>query len=168
MLADGRLCFIHFLNTKSNYLTLFQVTTTEQALSYVSNFEGIFTRNMFLRDSNWQLYLFCAPHDATISLPNLAKLVGASGRLRLVSARLIEMRLGLKQGVVTIFGLINDQSHNFKLILDSSLIDGTYSKVLFHPMVNCATTSITPDGLLKFIDHTGHEPIVIEFLGSHL
>ena len=128
----------------------------------------MFTKNLFLRDSDWQLYLFCAAHDATITLHDLAKLVGAPGGFKLVGASLIERKLGLKHGVVTVFGLINDQFHDVKLILDSTLVDGTYSKVMFHPMVNCATTALSPDGLNSFLDHTGHVPMLIEFLGSHL
>ena len=85
-----------------------------------------------------------------------------SGGFRFADEVMLQQKLGLKQGAVTVFGLINDQYHDVKLILDKSLINGTYSKVLFHPLVNSATSAITPGGLKKFLAHTGHKPILID------
>lgn len=139
-----------------------EVFTVEQALPHLTNIEGMFAKNLFLRDKKRKLYLFCAPHDAVIRFNDLARPVGAAGGLRLADADVLEEKLGLKQGAVTIFGLVNDQFNDVQLILDRSLINGTYSKLLFHPMVNSATMSISPDGLREFLKHTGHEPVLID------
>ena len=136
----------------------------EQALPHLTSLEGKFAKNLFLRDKKKRLYLFCAAHDAKITLSDLAKRVGASGGLRLADETILQQKLGLTQGSVTVFGLINDQEHDVKLILDKSLIDGTYSRVLFHPMVNSATTAISPRDLKLFLQHTGHTPVLIDKL----
>ena len=122
----------------------------------------MFAKNLFLTDKKKRLYLFCAPHDADISLGDLAKLVGAPGGLRLAAPDVLEEKLGLTQGAVTVFGLINDQFHDVKLIMDNRLLDGTYSRILFHPMINSATTAISPAGLKSFLAQTGHEPAIID------
>ena len=140
----------------------FQVFTVEQALPHLTHFEGMFAKNLFLRDKKKRLYLFCAPHDADISLTDLARLVGAPGGLRLAAAEVLEEKLGLTQGAVTVFGLINDQYHDVKLILDHRLIDGTYPRILFHPMINSATTAISPNGLKTFLAQTGHTPVQVD------
>ena len=122
----------------------------------------MFVKNLFLRDKQKRLYLFCAAHDADISLADLARLVGAPGGLRLATPEVLEEKLGLTQGSVTVFGLINDQYHDVKLIMDHRLVDGTYPRILFHPMINSATTAISSEGLKSFLAQTGHVPIRVD------
>ncbi|XP_062617577.1 prolyl-tRNA synthetase associated domain-containing protein 1-like [Saccostrea cucullata] len=138
-----------------------QVFTVEQALPHLENKDGKFAKNLFLKDKKKRLYLFCAPHDAEVKLNDLAKMVGASGGLRFADSSVLEEKLGILEGSVTVFGIINDTEDEVKLVLDQRLLDQTYPKVWFHPMVNSATTSITPSDLKTFIDKTNHEPLVI-------
>ncbi|KAH3846297.1 prolyl-tRNA synthetase associated domain-containing protein 1-like [Dreissena polymorpha] len=138
-----------------------EVFTVEAALPHLKDVEGMFAKNLFLRDKKKRLFLFCAAHDADIKLNDLAKLVGASGGLRFADESVLQDKLGLSQGAVTVFGIINDVIHDVKLVLDSRLVDGSYARVLFHPMVNSATLSLTSTGLLKFVEKTGKTPLVI-------
>lgn len=139
-----------------------QVFTVEQALPYLEKREGKFAKNLFLKDKKKRLYLFCAPHDAEIKLNDLAKLVGATGGLRFADSSVLEEKLGIQQGSVSVFGIINDTENEVKLVLDQHLLDQTYSKIWFHPMVNSATTSISPTDLKTFIDHTNHEALIVD------
>lgn len=127
----------------------------------MSHLEGIFAKNLFLRDKKKNLWLFCAPHDADIKLNVLAKLVNAPGGFRFADESILYDTLGLTQGSVTVFGLVNDTKHDVKIILDSNLLDGTYSTIYFHPMVNSASTGISSKDLEMFLAKTGHKPIVI-------
>lgn len=138
-----------------------QVFTVEQALPHLENTEGKFAKNLFLKDKKKRLYLFCAPHDADIKLNDLAKLVGATGGLRFADASILEEKLGIQEGSVSVFGIINDTENEVKLVLDQRLLDETYTKLGFHPMVNSATTSISPYDLKIFIDKTNHEPLIV-------
>lgn len=138
-----------------------QVFTVEQALPHLENTEGKFAKNLFLKDKKKRLYLFCAPHDADIKLNDLAKLVGATGGLRFADASILEEKLGIQEGSVSVFGIINDTENEVKLVLDQRLLDETYTKLGFHPMVNSATTSISPCDLKTFINKTNHEPLIV-------
>ena len=140
----------------------FQALTEGEAQLVVSTLEGTFAKNLFFQDKQNQLFLFCTAHDTSITFKDLAKLSGASGQLRLASAHLILEKLGLQEGVATIFGLINDHLHDVKPVLDKRFFDGTFSKIHFHPMVRSALTAISPDGLKKFLEHTGHQPVMVD------
>ncbi|XP_014780857.1 prolyl-tRNA synthetase associated domain-containing protein 1 [Octopus bimaculoides] len=149
------------LNIEYNNVDHPPVYTVEEALPHVSHLEGVFAKNLFLRDKKKKLWLFCATHDADIKLNDLAKLVNAPGGFRFADESILFDTLGLTQGSVTIFGLVNDTKHDVKVILDSNLLDGTYSTIYFHPMVNSASTGISSKDLEVFLANTGHKPIVI-------
>lgn len=139
-----------------------EVFTVEQALPHVAHLEGVFAKNLFLKDKKKRLYLFCAPHDAEVKLTELQKMIRASGSLRFAEESILLEKLGLTQGAVTLFGIINDRNNDVQLILDKRLIDGTYKKIYFHPMVNSASIGITSEGLKTFIEKTEHVPVVVE------
>ena len=138
-----------------------QVFTVEQALPHLEKTQGKFAKNLFLKDKKKRLYLFCAPHDAEVKLNDLAKMVGATGGLRFADSTVLEEKLGIQEGSVTVFGIVNDTDNEVRLVLDQRLLDETYTKLWFHPMVNSATTSISPTDLKSFIDKTNHEPLIV-------
>ena len=45
-------------------------------------------------------------------------------------------------------------------MLDQGLLAGTAVNV--HPLVNTRTTSLSPEGLLAFLDATGHTPVLLD------
>jgi Ala-tRNA(Pro) deacylase len=64
--------------------------------------------------------------------------------------------LGVEPGSVTPFAVINDTSHRVTVVLDAAMMA---NEVLnFHPLVNTGTTTISRDGLKKFLEATGHPP----------
>ncbi|GAB1601267.1 prolyl-tRNA synthetase associated domain-containing protein 1-like [Argonauta hians] len=149
------------LNIEYNNIDHPPVFTVEAALPHVSHLDGMFAKNLFLRDKKKNLWLFCAAHDANMKLSDLAKLVNAPGGLRFADESVLFETLGLTQGSVTVFGVVNDVNNDVKVILDSNLIDGTYSTIYFHPMVNSASTGISPKDLEIFLASTKHKPVVI-------
>ncbi|PVD24699.1 hypothetical protein C0Q70_15184 [Pomacea canaliculata] len=98
----------------------FQVYTVEEALPHTNGLPGVFAKNLFLKDKKKSLWLFCAPHDLDVKLNDLAKLVGVPGGFRFADEAALHTVLGVRQGAVTLFGLVNDVSHQVKLILDES------------------------------------------------
>ncbi|KAL4239010.1 hypothetical protein ACF0H5_003714 [Mactra antiquata] len=144
-----------------------EVFTVEQALPHVGDIDGMFAKNLFLKDKKKKrLFLFCAPHDADVKLNDLSKLVGASGGLRFADESILKEKLGLTQGSVTVFGIINDKKKDVTLVLDKRFTDNTYNKLYFHPMVNSATVGVTPDGLKSFIARCDHEPLIVDLLSQ--
>jgi Ala-tRNA(Pro) deacylase len=112
------------------------------------------TKNLFLRDKKGALYLVVAPEDAAIELKSLHRVVGASGRFSFGSAELLRETLGVEPGSVTPFAAINDQAGRVMVVLDAAMM--THDVLNFHPLVNTGTTTISREGLLKFLEATGH------------
>ena len=69
----------------------------------------------------------------------------------------------MKQGCVTAFALLNDKKKDVRFIVDETLVDGTYENIFFHPLDNAATSGISPQDFLKFLEHTGHETVRVAF-----
>jgi Ala-tRNA(Pro) deacylase len=132
------------------------VFTVEEARAFRGNAVGGHTKNLFLRDKKGALYLVVAPEDAAIELKSLHRLLGASGRFSFGSAELMRELLGVEPGAVTPFAVINDKTGRVAVILDAAMM--VHDVLNFHPLVNTGTTTISREGLLKFLEATGHHP----------
>jgi Ala-tRNA(Pro) deacylase len=111
---------------------------------------------LFLRDKKGAAYLVVAPEDAAIELRSLHRALGASGRFSFGSAELMGELLGVTPGSVTPFAVINDKDQRVTVVLDAALM--SHATLNFHPLVNSGTTTISREGLLKFLESTGHLP----------
>ena len=85
-----------------------------------------------------------------------ASAVGASGRFSFGSAELLRETLGVEPGSVTPFAAINDPAGRVMVVLDAAMM--AHDVLNFHPLVNTGTTTISRQGLLKFLEATGHRP----------
>ena len=117
---------------------------------------GGFTKNLFLRDKKEALFLIVAPEDATIELRSLHRLLGATGRFSFASPDLMRETLGVEPGSVTPFAAINDKPLRVTLVLDAAMM--AHEVLNFHPLTNTGTTTISRQGLVKFLEATGHPP----------
>jgi Ala-tRNA(Pro) deacylase len=115
---------------------------------------GGFTKNLFLRDKKGTLFLIVAPEDAAVELKSLHRLLGATGRFSFASPELMRELLGVEPGSVTPFAVINDKAGRVTIVLDAAMM--AHQVLNFHPLVNSGTTTISRDGLLKFLEATGH------------
>ena len=140
------------------------VMTVEESERLVPKLPGAKTKNLFLRDKKGALYLLVAPEDAAIELRALHRVLGASGRFSFGSAELMQEALGVAPGSVTPFAVINDKQARVTLVIDAALM--THDMLNFHPLVNTATTSISREGLLKFLAATGHAPRIEPVSGA--
>jgi len=132
-----------------------EVFTVEAMMPYLKNVKGAICKNLFLKDKKKNLYLLSAVHDKEVKLNDVAKKVGAK-ELRFGDESVMFEILGVSQGCVTAYALANDEKKSVKFIVDSTLLDGTYSSVNFHPMVNTATTQISCEDFNKLLTLTGH------------
>ena len=130
--------------------------TVEQSRSLRGQIPGGHTKNLFLRDKKYELYLVVAEEDADLDLKGLHRLLGANGRFSFGSADLLREVWGVEPGAVTPFGAINDTGARVTVVLDAALME--HETINFHPLVNTMTTSIARDDLVKFLGSTGHEP----------
>ncbi|MBO0718687.1 MAG: prolyl-tRNA synthetase associated domain-containing protein [Rhizobiales bacterium] len=153
---DELFAFLDTLGIAHKTVTHPAVFTVEEARDLRGAIAGGHTKNLFLRDKKGAAYLVVAPEDAAVELRSLHRLLGASGRFSFGSAELMRDVLGVVPGSVTPFAAINDKDHRVTIILDASLM--RHEALNFHPLVNTATTTISRDGLLKFLTATGHTP----------
>ena len=130
--------------------------TVEQSRALRGQIPGGHTKNLFLRDKKYELYLVVALEDADIDLKGLHRQLGASGRFSFGSSDLLREVWGVEPGAVTPFGAINDAQTRVSVVLDARMME--YATLNFHPLVNTMTTSIARDDLVKFLQATGHIP----------
>lgn len=130
--------------------------TVEQSQSLRGKIPGGHTKNLFLRDKKYAIYLVVALEDANIDLKGLHRRLAANGRFSFGSADLMREVLGVEPGAVTPFGVINDTQSRVIVVLDAPMME--HETLNYHPLVNTMTTSINRDDLVKFLESTGHMP----------
>jgi Ala-tRNA(Pro) deacylase len=140
------------------------VFTVEEGRALHGEIEGGHSKNLFLRDKKGTPYLVVALDDAEIELKSLHRVLGASGRFSFGSAELMGELLGVEPGAVTPFAVINDNAHRVTVVLDSAMM--AHALLNFHPLVNTGTVTIAREGLVKFLEATGHPPRIVALSGG--
>ncbi len=137
-----------------------EVFTVEAMMPYLKDVQGVVSKNLFLKDKKKGLYLLSARHDSNVNLNELSKQIKApGGGLRFASEEILYEVLGVKQGCVTAFALINDTAQKVKFLVDANMLAS--QKVVFHPLVNTASTGISCKDFEKFVKLTGHTIIQV-------
>ena len=123
--------------------------------------KGTLCKNLFLRDSKGKRhFLVTADENTKVDLKALSKKLGARN-LSFASEERLEKYLGLKQGSVTPFGLMNDTDHAVEFFIDKSL---TKCKSLgIHPLENTATVFLSYKDLDKFLWSLDVDVIPVRF-----
>jgi Ala-tRNA(Pro) deacylase len=134
------------------------VYTVEEARALRGDIPGGHCKNLFLKDKKGQLWLVVCLEDAVIDLKSLPDRIGAA-RISFGKAELLQEVLGVEPGSVTPFALINDLEHQVNVVLDKKMMD--CDLVSYHPLVNTATTTLTPSDLMRFIESCGHKPQIV-------
>jgi Ala-tRNA(Pro) deacylase len=130
--------------------------TVEESQALRGKIPGAHTKNLFLRDKKGSVFLVVTLEDAVLELRSLHRLLGASGRFSFGSADLMRELIGVEPGSVTPFAVINDKGLRVTVVLDAAMM--AHEVLNFHPLVNTATTTISREALLKFLEATGHKP----------
>jgi Ala-tRNA(Pro) deacylase len=130
--------------------------TVEESRALRGKIAGAHTKNLFLRDKKGATFLIVALEDAAIELKSLHRLLGASGRFSFGSAALMGEFLGVEPGSVTPFAVINDTGRQVTVVLDAAMM--AHDVLNFHPLRNTSTTTISRQGLLRFLQAVGHKP----------
>lgn len=125
------------------------VFTMEQMDELGLSEKGVVCKNLFLRDSKGKRHFLvtCDEHKP-VDLKSLGKKIGG-GNLSFASEERLEKYLGLTQGSVTPFGLMNDKNHDVEFFIDKDVTKGV--KIGIHPLINTATVFLTYKDLEKFL-----------------
>jgi Ala-tRNA(Pro) deacylase len=135
------------------------VRTVVEAKAATAHVPASHCKNLFLRDRAGQRWLVVLPEERVLDLATLASLLDVR-RLSFASPAELEERLGVLPGAVTPFAVVNDPLNRVRVVLDRTLL--SRSGLKFHPLVNTATTVVSPEGLLRFLEAAGHPPTLVD------
>lgn len=130
------------------------VFTVEEAEKYWENITGAHCKNLFLRNKKGKRhYLVILEGSKKVDLKELERQLGED-RLSFASAERLMRYLGLEQGAVSPFGLLNDAQKEVQVIIDHDLKNA--ESINFHPNVNTATIGMSFSDFEKFLSSSGH------------
>ncbi|MBI5414993.1 prolyl-tRNA synthetase associated domain-containing protein [Candidatus Peregrinibacteria bacterium] len=137
--------------TKHEHPALF---TVEQAKEHYHKMPGGHTKNLFLRNKNGDKhYLVIVESLKKTDLDWLKKYFQES-KLSFASPERLMKYLGLTPGAVSALGLINDENHEVRVLVDTDLFK--LETIYAHPNVNTATLGIPKEGFRKFLENVGN------------
>jgi Ala-tRNA(Pro) deacylase len=132
--------------------------TVEEARRLRGPIDGGHTKNLFLKDRNGSVFLVVTLEDAAIELKSLHRRLDAC-RFSFGSAELMHELIGVEPGTVTPFAAINDGGRRVTVVLDAAMM--AEAMLNFHPLVNTMTTTIASADLVRFLEATGHRPLIV-------
>ena len=136
------------------------IFTVEEGAHLEKTIPGMHCRNLFLRDKKKKMFLIVAANETKIDLKKLPALIN-SKHLSFGSADRLWENLGIRQGSVNPFCILNDKDQNVRIILDAHMMAQT--RVNYHPMDNGMTIGHSPNDLIHFIkDATTHAPEIVD------
>jgi Ala-tRNA(Pro) deacylase len=136
------------------------VFTVAESESLRDRIPGGHTKNLFVKDKKDRYFVLTVEENATVDLKTVHKVIDASSRVSFGRPEKMMEYLGVIPGSVTVFGAINDTGHDVTFVLDSELMK--HDLINGHPLSNDATTTIGRDDLIRFLEATGHTPLVLK------
>lgn len=136
------------------------IMTIAEAENVRSMLDGPLCKCLLLTNAAGDLWLLSAHGDCRVNMGKLNKLLG-SGRLSFAPPEALEASLGCKPGSATILGLANDTDRKVTAILQGELTRSERD-LHFHPMENTASLGLAAEDLIRFLEHVGHSPVIVE------
>jgi len=134
--------------------------TTEEADSYIVGKEGVRTKTLFLTNKKKTAYYLVIMDDAKrLDMEHLAELLNEK-RMSFCSPERLMNKMGLHPGVVSIFGLLNNDEHDIKVYLDQEML--SEKKISFHPNDNTKTMFISTEDMYRFLTTIDYQYSIVE------
>jgi Ala-tRNA(Pro) deacylase len=157
---DDLLAFLDELGIKHSTKDHAPVFTVAESVSLRDEIPGGHTKNLFVKDKKDNFFLLTVEENATVDLKTVHTVIAAASKVSFGKPEKLMEYLGVIPGAVTAFGAINDARHNVTFVLDADLM--AHDVINCHPLSNDATTSIGSDDLVRFMEATGHQPLVLK------
>lgn len=118
-------------------------------------------KNLFLCNrQKTDFYLLVMAGEKPFHTKDLSKQIGTS-RLSFAPAEQLEALLGVGPGSASVLGLMNDQEHRVKLVLDRSALEG--ERFGCHPCINTSSLALSVEDLRgKLLPALGVEPLLVD------
>lgn len=128
--------------------------TTEQADEFIEGIEGVRTKTMFLTDrKKREFYLVIMDDVKRMDMDLFKEIVGK--KVKMASESSLMEKMGLPAGVVSPFGLLNNEDHDITVYFDKEIMDE--ERMSFHPNTNEKTIFISTKDLLRYLDDIGYK-----------
>jgi Ala-tRNA(Pro) deacylase len=134
--------------------------TVEDAKSLRAPCDYGHTKNLFVRNKKGRMWLLTLHEDRKVDLKTTAQLVGAN-RFSFASPERLMQYLGVTQGAVSAFSILNDVTHQVQFYIDEALMEAPALHI--HPLINTRTTSIDREALLEFLGKHGFQHRILRF-----
>jgi Ala-tRNA(Pro) deacylase len=135
------------------------VFTVDEAKRLRGTLPGGNCKSLFLKNKKGVMWLVVVPEDQRVDLDGLAESL-ESKRLSFGSPERLMRYLGVNPGAVTPLAAVNDRDGVVTVAVATELL--AYEQLNFHPLVNDRTTTISSPDLLRFLEATGHQPLLLE------
>lgn len=134
--------------------------TTEQADQFIEGIEGVRTKTMFLttRKKN-HFYLVIMDDTKRLDMNRFKELVGEK-QIKMASAECLLAKMQLSPGVVSPFGLLNNEDKDIQVYVDKAIAHE--ARMSFHPNTNDKTIFIQTDDLFKFLAAIGYAVNIVD------
>ena len=134
--------------------------TTEEADKYIEGHDGVRTKTMFICNKKKTNYYMIIMDDSKRLDMNKFKEIVSEKQMKMASEEALKEKLGIKPGMVSPFGLLNNDEKDVKIYMDKEII--TEDIMTFHPNDNTKTLFITTKDLFKYFENIGYELNIIE------
>ncbi len=134
--------------------------TTELADKFIEGIEGVRTKTMFLTNKKKTAWYLLIMDDAKrLDMGKFGEIAGAKG-IKMASADSLLAKMQLPPGVVSPFGLLNNEEKDIQVFIDREIINE--ARMSFHPNTNEKTLFIQTPDLLRYLEDIGCPAQVIE------
>ena len=117
-------------------------------------------KNLFLCNrQQTQFYLLMMHGEKPFKTKFLSAQLGCA-RLSFADADHMAQYLHTTPGSVSALELMFDTEHHIQLVMDKPLMEDEY--ISAHPGLSGSTLRLTRADLLKFVQSTGHEPVIVD------
>ena len=134
--------------------------TTEEADKYIEGHDGVRTKTMFICNKKKTNYYMIIMDDSKRLDMNKFKEIVSEKQMKMASKEALKEKLGIEPGMVSPFGLLNNDEKDVKIYMDKEII--TEEIMTFHPNDNTKTLFITTKDLFKYLENIGYELNIIE------
>ncbi len=134
--------------------------TTEQADRFIEGIEGVRTKTMFLTNKKKRNFYLVIMDDAKRLDMDVFKDIVEEKQIKMASAETLNDKMMLPPGVVSPFGLLNNEDKDIHVYVDQEIV--SEERMSFHPNTNEKTIFINTQDLFTFLKAIGYEPHVIE------
>ncbi len=163
--SDEVIAALDKLGIENSTITHAPMRTVADSVALREGVPGGYSKNLFLRNKKGIMIVVTLLEDRTINLASLGTQLNM-GKLSFASPERLMKYLGVIPGAVTPLSVINDKDVVVTAVLDKALLEK--DPLHFHPCKNNMTTTISADGLLKYMEAYHNKPLVVDFDESEL